>query len=136
MSKVADRAHFYSLAAPAMGQVLLDHLRAKQAIKRGGNVAHVEFTSEPLASDDYTLDHFALGQALGALRRMDPARLTWSSCPSTPDSIFSKLPSYSISATRPRAVTGIAHRHICLCNCRQASGKNAQDLGQDLWKHE
>lgn len=70
--KVNDRAHFYSLAARAMRQVLLDHQRDKQAIKRGGSVAYVEFTSEPLASDDRTIDHFALGQALDGLRRMYP----------------------------------------------------------------
>ncbi len=73
VSRVNDRAHFYALAARAMRQVLLDHQRDKQAIKRGGNVAHVEFTNEPLGSDDGdSIDHFALGQALDSLRRIDP----------------------------------------------------------------
>lgn len=72
VSRVNDRVHFYSLAARAMRQVLLDHQRDKLAIKRGGNVAHVEFTSEPLGSDDDSIDHFALGQALDSLRKFDP----------------------------------------------------------------
>lgn len=72
VSQVNDRAHFYSLAARAMRQVLLDHQRDKQAIKRGGNIPHVELTSDPLGSGVDSIDHFALDQALNSLRRLDP----------------------------------------------------------------
>ena len=73
VSRINDRAHFYALAARAMRQVLLDHQRDRQAVKRGGNIAHVEFANESLGSDDDELiDHFALGQALESLRRIDP----------------------------------------------------------------
>ncbi len=72
VSRINDRAHFYSLAARAMRQVLLDHQRDKQAIKRGGNVPHVELTSDPLGTGGDSIDHFALDQALDSLRRLDP----------------------------------------------------------------
>lgn len=68
---INDRAHFYSLAARAMRQVLLDHQRSKQAIKRGGDVKHVELTSESFGTDNDSIDYFALDQALDALRRID-----------------------------------------------------------------
>ena len=72
VSRVNDRAHFYSLAARAMRQVLLDHQRDKKAIKRGGDVPHVELTSDPLGTGGNSIDHFALDQALESLRRLDP----------------------------------------------------------------
>jgi RNA polymerase sigma factor (TIGR02999 family) len=72
MPRVNDRAHFYSLAARAMRQILLDHQRDKQALKRGGNAPHVELVTEPLGVDGEDLDYFALDQALESLRGMDP----------------------------------------------------------------
>jgi RNA polymerase sigma factor (TIGR02999 family) len=69
--QIHDRAHFYSLAARAMRQVLLDHQRDKQAIKRGGGVVHVELTAEPFGNADDAIDYFALEQALDALKRID-----------------------------------------------------------------
>lgn len=71
-----DRGHFYSLAARAMRQVLLDHQRASQVIKRGGGVAHVELTDEIFDGGGETLDHFALEQALTALRQIDARAAT------------------------------------------------------------
>ena len=72
MSRVNDRAHFYSLAARAMRHILLDHQRDKQAAKRGGNAPHVELNSEPLIADSEEIDYFALDQALDSLRALDP----------------------------------------------------------------
>jgi RNA polymerase sigma factor (TIGR02999 family) len=72
MPRVNDRAHFYSLAARAMRQVLLDHQRDKHALKRGGKAAKVELTTEPLGVEDDAIDYFALDQALESLRAIDP----------------------------------------------------------------
>lgn len=69
---INDRVHFYSLAARAMRQVLLDHQRGKQAVKRGGDVVHVELTVEAFGTEGNALDYFALDQALEALRQIDP----------------------------------------------------------------
>lgn len=68
---VNDRAHFYSLAARAMRQVLIDHQRGKYALKRGGDVLHVELTAEPFGDSGDSLDYFALEQALEALKAVD-----------------------------------------------------------------
>jgi RNA polymerase sigma factor (TIGR02999 family) len=72
---VNDRVHFFSLAARAMRQVLLDHQRKKQAVKRGGQDVRIELTADAFASDAENLDYFALDQALDALRAID-ARAT------------------------------------------------------------
>ncbi|HVH36914.1 ECF-type sigma factor [Tahibacter sp. UC22_41] len=71
-----DRGHFYSLAARAMRQVLLDHQRASQVIKRGGGVAHVELTDKLFDAEGEALDYFALEQALSALRQIDARAAT------------------------------------------------------------
>ncbi len=73
---VNDRGHFFSLAARAMRQVLLDHQRGKQAIKRGGDVLHVEMTAEPFGDEGDRVDYFALDQAIEALRLIDPRGAT------------------------------------------------------------
>ncbi len=68
---INDRAHFYSLAARAMRQILIDHQRGKYALKRGGDVLHVELTAEPFGDASASLDYFALEQALEALKVVD-----------------------------------------------------------------
>lgn len=73
---INDRGHFYSLAARAMRQVLLDHQRGKHAIKRGSGIAPVELTAEPFGDDGNAIDYFALDQALESLRAIDPRAAT------------------------------------------------------------
>lgn len=73
---VNDRAHFYSLAARAMRQVLLDHQRGKHAIKRGSGIAALELTAEAFGTDGDGIDYFALDQALESLRAIDPRAAT------------------------------------------------------------
>jgi RNA polymerase sigma factor (TIGR02999 family) len=54
-----DRAHFFSIAARAMRQVLLDHARRHLALKRGGGArAHVTLDDSALerTPDDSTLE--------------------------------------------------------------------------------
>lgn len=62
------RAHFFSIAARAMRQILVDHARKRQAQKRGGDREPTTLTNEHLAWDvswDELLDLDA------ALRRLD-----------------------------------------------------------------
>jgi RNA polymerase sigma factor (TIGR02999 family) len=73
---LTDRGHFYSLAARAMRQVLLDHHRARLVIKRGGGAVHVELTDELFDDAGNSLDYLALDQALDALREIDPRAAT------------------------------------------------------------
>ena len=70
--KWANRKQFFSAAAEAMRRILIDHLRAKGRLKRGGGHQRVEETisafSAP-AEDDQLL---AINEALDELAREDP----------------------------------------------------------------
>lgn len=65
---LVDRAHFYAVASRIMRQVLVDHAKARRALKRGGG-AHAEELNEELllvAQQDQTL--LELDEALTRLR--------------------------------------------------------------------
>lgn len=68
---VNDRGHFYSLAARAMRQVLVDHQRKKVALKRGSGLAPVELTTEPFGDEGDGIDYFSLHQAIETLGSFD-----------------------------------------------------------------
>jgi RNA polymerase sigma factor (TIGR02999 family) len=46
----AGRAHFFGAAAEAMRRILVDRARAKQALKRGGNLERVDLDAVELPS--------------------------------------------------------------------------------------
>jgi len=75
---VSSRAHFFHLAARVMRQVLLDHVRERQAQKRGGGAAPVTLTVDAAAEQADPLPLIALDRALNELQAFDPqlARLT------------------------------------------------------------
>jgi RNA polymerase sigma factor (TIGR02999 family) len=66
-----DRAHFFALAARVMRQVLVDHFRARTALKRGGghDVRSFEYGRIPVEGRGETL--LALDDALKRLERLD-----------------------------------------------------------------
>lgn len=66
-----DRAHFLSLAARAMRQVLVDHARARSRLKRGGDVA-ITGLHENIGAATDVVDLVALDKALSELARIDP----------------------------------------------------------------
>lgn len=67
-----DRSHFRALAAVAMRQVLIDHLRGKGRAKRGGDRQRVAFTGVFAPADDAAWDAVALDEALQKLAELDP----------------------------------------------------------------
>jgi RNA polymerase sigma factor (TIGR02999 family) len=69
--KVESRSHFFKLAAKIMRQVLVDHARAKDSQKRGGNRGRVTLDGQNAASPDSTVDLLALDDALSVLSTMD-----------------------------------------------------------------
>lgn len=69
----ADRGHFISLAARAMRQILIDHVRAKGASKRGGGQLQVTLTGLT-ADTDEVVDLLALDDALRQLSQLDERR--------------------------------------------------------------
>lgn len=68
-----DRAHFLAVAAKAMRQILTDHARGKNAIKRGGG-ARERVTLFGLQTPAITsqIDLVALDDALAKLEEIDP----------------------------------------------------------------
>lgn len=67
-----DRAHFLSIAARAMRQIVVDVARERGAVKRGGGEAPLRlsgFEPSPAASAE---DVLALDRAIGALAEVDP----------------------------------------------------------------
>ena len=74
---VTDRAHFLALMARVMRQVLVDHVRAANAAKRGGGAATVPWDSRIEVLDEGgTADHLTLldlHDALDALAAENPS---------------------------------------------------------------
>jgi RNA polymerase sigma factor (TIGR02999 family) len=66
-----NRAHFFSVAARAMRQVLVDYSRKKDSLKRGGGYQRLELAEAlPVAVTDYD-EVLTLDQALSRLARLD-----------------------------------------------------------------
>lgn len=66
-ASVNDRAHFFALAARAMRQVLVDHARAANRDKRGGDRTHVTLDGAAVTPSMDVLDVLALDEALARL---------------------------------------------------------------------
>lgn len=67
------RAHFFGAAARAMRRVLVDHARARKAVKRGEGHAMLELDQVAIGVDP-NLDVLALDLALDELQEKDPER--------------------------------------------------------------
>lgn len=67
-----DRAHFFRLTAQVMRQVLVDHLRERNAQRRGGGESHVTLSSDSIAGEALSLDVLALDRALRDLEEDAP----------------------------------------------------------------
>lgn len=66
-----DRAHFFGVASRLMRQVLVDHARARLALKRGGGATRVELESAGAATPPPQVDVLALHEALERLAALD-----------------------------------------------------------------
>lgn len=67
-----DRSHFCAVAARAMRQALVDHLRRRTADKRGGHWERVTLSGLPGQGPDEALEVLALERALERLQELDP----------------------------------------------------------------
>ncbi len=63
----AGRTHFYAVAAMAMRQILIDHVRYHGRSKRGGDALRVTLTDAIAPVSEPDVDLFALGEALEKL---------------------------------------------------------------------
>ncbi|MCZ6794168.1 MAG: sigma-70 family RNA polymerase sigma factor [Planctomycetota bacterium] len=62
-----DRNHFYAVASQAMRRVLVDHARARQAQKRGGDLRRVPLVDHVLETGREEIDLVELDDALKEL---------------------------------------------------------------------
>jgi len=67
-----NRAHFFAVAAQVMRQILVDHARARRALKRGGDAARVSLELAEGQAVPMDSDLVALDEALTALSQLDP----------------------------------------------------------------
>ena len=66
-----DRAHFLAVSARVMRRILVDHARARNYQKRGGQTPKVTFHEELVVTAEPAADVVALDDALEALARFD-----------------------------------------------------------------
>ena len=71
-ARVNDRAHLFRLSALAMRQILVDHLRERQASKRGGDLQRIDLADIDLPQDDPAVGLSIVVEALDRLRALDP----------------------------------------------------------------
>lgn len=71
-----SRSQFFAVAAQTMRRVLLDHARARGALKRGGGAEQVALTDSTAATDTDVdaVDLIALDEALTRLAAVDPQK--------------------------------------------------------------
>jgi RNA polymerase sigma factor (TIGR02999 family) len=67
-----NRAHFFGIAARLMRQLLVDYARARQRLKRGGDMQQISLTAAAEIAQDQSVDLLALDEALNALTEVDP----------------------------------------------------------------
>ena len=66
-----DRKHFFSVAAIAMRQIVIDHARRRAARKRGGGVRPISLEDVDVPVDDGAEELLALDDALSRLSTLD-----------------------------------------------------------------
>ncbi len=71
VDRIAERQHFFALAARAMRQVLVDHARERAALKRGGGQVVVTLGDEVPAVAAEASELLALDSALAGLQAVD-----------------------------------------------------------------
>ncbi|MFO0832298.1 MAG: ECF-type sigma factor [Phycisphaerales bacterium] len=67
-----NRAHFFAAAAEAMRRILIDHARAKGAVKRGGRAPRTPLSVVDLAEESDPVQILALDEALQRLEKAEP----------------------------------------------------------------
>ena len=67
-----DRAHFFGTVSMTMRSVLVDHARARQADKRGGDWQRLTYTLSDVGEESNTADLLTLDALLTQLAQHDP----------------------------------------------------------------
>jgi RNA polymerase sigma-70 factor (ECF subfamily) len=69
--KWQNRAHFYGIAANMMRRILLNHIRDRKRIKRGGGAQRVALSDSAIVSREKSAELLALDEALTRLAAFD-----------------------------------------------------------------
>jgi RNA polymerase sigma factor (TIGR02999 family) len=69
-----SRAHFFGIAARLMRELLVDHARARQRLKRGGNRQQISLSALAEMAQEQSVDLLALDDALTTLAEVDPQK--------------------------------------------------------------
>lgn len=69
---IEDRSHFYALATQIMRHILVDHAKARLAVKRGAGAALTELKEDFSIDDEATVLIIELEDALARLKRVNP----------------------------------------------------------------
>jgi len=67
-----NRAHFYSIASNQMRRVLVDHARARLALKRPSSALRVELSEQPSAAIRHLIEVVSIDEALESLALEQP----------------------------------------------------------------
>lgn len=68
------RAHFFALCAEIIRGILVDHARARQAAKRGGEAPHAPLEEALVVSEEHISNLIAIDEALQELAKIDPRK--------------------------------------------------------------
>jgi RNA polymerase sigma factor (TIGR02999 family) len=71
---IGDRSHFYTFAAKLMRMILVDHARARNADRRGGDSLRVPISDELPWLGESESDTLDLNRALEKLEQIDPRK--------------------------------------------------------------
>lgn len=74
LDDVRNQDHFQALVISAMRQVLVDHARSRNALKRNGGLQKVEFRDAVVMAMDSPDDFLAIDEVLTKLRDIDPLK--------------------------------------------------------------
>lgn len=67
-----DRLHFFAVASRIIRRILIDHARASEADKRGGNRTRISLADHDVAGPDRDIDLIALDEAMNELAEINP----------------------------------------------------------------
>ena len=72
--RLSNRAHFFALAAKLIRQILVDHARRQNRLKRGGHAERVMLTETAGLVEPRDPDLLAVDEALEKLEALDPRK--------------------------------------------------------------
>jgi len=70
--EIQNRGHFFAIASQQMRRILVDHARASQAQRRGGDAVQIDLSQVQLGVETQNIDVLLLDESLTELERLEP----------------------------------------------------------------